>query len=398
MSTIRKLAGLMLVVSVSGCCFGGKSPEKTAKVKAAETAKIRKADPQAFKSVQKVAIVSITAECDVVNKTGKGGLGALKKQDDYRTPRMLDLSAPAFAKVVAESSGWSVMPFEEMIANPAYLEQTFSADLREQVKQTRKLLGCAGGGYRVLSPKYSDRAGALAKALGVDAVIVGHFEASLEFTKASVNPDYGIVASGGVNVFGPTGELLYRTAVRGLSDKMPTADWSKVPALGVSAFEAAARDFCNTLRKAGGGQVAASPEPEEGAPAPTGEDAAAKAPTSVGPPESFKPSDKIKWSMVKLPDGMTFEDSFRVLVAVIQGQDTYKVKAEAADKGQITSTWTKDAARGYSVRLVLRYTKNRKKVGVAAQARFKAGDQVQKGMDTLAQEALKADVVEALKL
>lgn len=262
MRSPREVAvGALLSLAMSGCCFGG-GGAKTTDVATATTSKAKMADPSKVKAVKKVAIASIFAECDIRNETEKGGVwaaaGAIsgaKNQDAMRTPMTLDLAAPAFAEEVAKSSGWTVIPHAEMTANPAYAEKTFPADLREQVKVTRKALGCAGGGYRVVTENYADQVGALAMALGVDAVILAQFDTSLKYETRGVNATGTMWANANIVVMGADGSLLFRDRLSTKSDDtmpMPAGklDWTKVPPLGPSALRNAAKKFSEDLKKA----------------------------------------------------------------------------------------------------------------------------------------------------
>lgn len=257
------MAGAVLSTAASGCCFGGGgNKEKTNNVAAATTSKAKAADPAKVKAVKRVAIASIFAECDIKNETEKGGVWAaagaisgMKNQDAMRTPATLEQAAPAFADEVAKGSGWTVVPFAEMTANAAYAEKTFPADLREQVAVTRKALGCAGGGYRVLTEDYADRAAALATALGVDAVILAQFDATLKYETMGPNATGTMWTNANIVVIGTDGMLLLRDRLTTKSDDtmpMPAGklDWTKVPPLGTSALRNAGKKFSEDVKKA----------------------------------------------------------------------------------------------------------------------------------------------------
>lgn len=255
------VVGALLSLTVGGCCFGG-GGKKTTDVAAATTSKAKMADPSKVKAVKKVAIVSVFAECDIKNETEKGGVwaaaGAIsgaKNQDMMRSPATLETAAPAFAEEVAKGSGWTLVPFAEMTANPAYAEKTFPADLREQVKVTRKALGCAGAGYRVLTENYADQAAALATALGVDGIILAQFDATLKYESRGVNATGTMWTNANIVVMGADGSLLFRDRLTTKSDDtmpMPAGklDWTKVPPLGVSALRNAGKKFAEDVKKA----------------------------------------------------------------------------------------------------------------------------------------------------
>src|SRR5687767_8427018 len=110
MDAIRTMMVGVVSLSLAGCCFGG-GGAKTQNVAAATTSKAKMADPSRIKSVKKVAIASVFAECDIKNETEKGGsvfavaggISAMKNQDQTRTPATLELAAPAFVDEVSKS-------------------------------------------------------------------------------------------------------------------------------------------------------------------------------------------------------------------------------------------------------------------------------------------------------
>lgn len=249
-------------LSLGACCFGGGGGKSSGgSTQAASTSRMKMADPAKIKEVKKVAVISINAECDIKNETEKGAWGAMgavsamKNQEATRTPATLDLAAPAFAKQLDESTDWEVLPLETMTANPAYAEKTFSADLREQVRETRKALGCAGGGYRVITKDYTDRAGELATALGVDAVVIAQFVMILKYDTKGANATGTLWTNGNITVVGQDGSVLFKDMMTTRSDDsmpMPVGklDWTKVPPLGVSALQNAAKKLAEDVKKA----------------------------------------------------------------------------------------------------------------------------------------------------
>jgi hypothetical protein len=272
MKMIRTLVVGAMSLALGACCCG-KGGAKTNNVAAATTSMAKVADPAKVKAVKKVAIVSVFADCDIKNETEQGGsvwgaagaISAMKNQDATRTPATLNLAAPAFAEEVTKNSGWTVIPFAEMTANPAYNDKTFSADLHEQVAQSRKALGCAGAGYRVLTENYADRAAALATALNVDAVILAQFVTILQYESRGVHATGTMWVNGNIVVIGADGSLLYRDRMSTKSDDtMPMTvgklDWTLVPPLGVSALRNAAKKFDDDLKKVtGGGSMMPAP-------------------------------------------------------------------------------------------------------------------------------------------
>lgn len=265
MRIIQTVVVIATSLAIGACCCGGKkaSTETSggAATTTAKTSDIKMADPSKIKAVKKVAVVSVNAECDIKNETEKGGVwaaagavSAMKNQDATRTPMMLDLAAPKFAEELAASTGWTVMPFAEMTANPAYEQNTFPADLREQVKVTRRPLGCAGAGYRVLTRDYTAEAGKLATALGVDAVVIAQFVMTLKYDSLGVNATGVIWTNGNVSIVGPDGSMLYKDLLNARSDetipmKAGKLDWTLVPPLGPSALKNAAKTFGDELKK-----------------------------------------------------------------------------------------------------------------------------------------------------
>jgi hypothetical protein len=294
MKGIREISLGVVSLALGACCCFGHGGAKTTNVEKATTSRAKAADPEKIKAVKKVAIVSVFADCDIKNETEQagsvwsaaGGISAMKHQDDTRTSATIEVGAAAFADEVSKNSGWQVMPLAEMTANPAYAANTFSADLHEQVAATRKMLGCSGGGYRVLTEDYADKAAALAKALGVDGVILAQFVEDIQYESRGVNATGTAWMNFNIVVLGNDGSLLLRDRLSTKSDDtMPMTagklDWTKVPALGVSALRNGAKKFDEDVRK----QTGMAPMPMSAStPAPMATPMASPAPTSSPAP------------------------------------------------------------------------------------------------------------------
>ncbi|HVO31878.1 MAG TPA: hypothetical protein VMV18_14125 [bacterium] len=264
MSGLRTALVGSLSLLLGACCCGGEKPataDSGSSSAAAKTAKVQMADPARIKSVKKVALVSISADCDYKDDTGQagtvlGGISALSgKNDDMRTGKMLDGGAPAFAAAVSSAGVWTIVPLQEMTANPAYAANTFSADLHEQVKETRKALGCAGGGYRVLTRDYTDRAGTLAAALGVDAVALTQLSVTLEYAERGVHARGRLNTISTITLVGPDGmTLMVDHPWAQSTDTIPMTvgklDWAQVPPMGPSLMRELGRKFAADVRAA----------------------------------------------------------------------------------------------------------------------------------------------------
>ena len=263
MKLLKSIALAAISLPIGACCCGGKKVAGDGGSQVTASTSIAKmADPERVKSVKKIAVASVFAECDIKNETQKGALGAasaisgLKNQEMLRSPATLDKAAPAFASEIAKATGWTVIPLEEMTSNPAYAEKTFPADLREQVKITRKALGCAGGNYRVLTVDYPDRAGELATALGVDAVLLAQFQLIIKYDEMGTDATVAMWSNGHLNLVGQDGQVLFKDRMTTRSDntiptKLGNIDWTQVPSLGPSALQNAAKKFAADLQKQG---------------------------------------------------------------------------------------------------------------------------------------------------
>lgn len=279
MTRTRIIAAIGAVsLSLSGCCFGGggKKEGDAPKVEVVKKADMKMADPGLLKSVQKVAIVSITSTCNIDDKSVQGQSGAKKgvfgminsaktmnNLDATRSPASLAEGIPQFLDEFQKGTGWTFMPIAEVKANPAYETNTFPVDLREQVKMTR-MGWCTAGDYRVLTDAHTPRAGEIAKALGVDAVALVHIDLVVDnWDDPRMGKDpkgsaqFYVRADGRLTLVNPAGEVLYTETIReigntddvkfiGFNEKAPAVavitgvEWSKVP-----------KNAGNTMKNAG---------------------------------------------------------------------------------------------------------------------------------------------------
>lgn len=265
-------------LTLSGCCFGGggKKENDAPKAEVVKKADMKMADPGLLKSVQKVAVVSITSTCDVKDATVQGQSGGNKgvfgminsaktmgNLDTTRSPASLELGIPQFLEEFQKGTGWTLVPIAEVKANPAYEQNTFPVDLREQVKMTRTAW-CTAGEYRVLTDAHTPRAGEIAKALGVDAVALVHIDLAVDnWTDPRMTKDpkgsaqFFVRADGRLTLVNQAGEVLYTETVRnipntddvkfiGFNEKQPAVkvvtgvEWATVP-----------KNAGNTMKNAG---------------------------------------------------------------------------------------------------------------------------------------------------
>lgn len=250
------------------CCGGGGKPANNAGGSsstgpAPSTSKIQMADPARIKAVKKIAIVSISADCDYKDETGQsgtilGGISAMTgKNDDMRTAKMLEMGAASFAAAVSSAGNWTVVPLDQMTANAVYQQNTFPAELHAQVREARKALGCAGGGYRVLTRDYTANAGKIAAALGVDAAAIVQLSVSLEYAERGVHARGDLNTISTITMVGPDGmTLLVAHPWAKSTDTIPMTvgklDWKLVPPMGPSLMHNLGVKFAADLRKAQG--------------------------------------------------------------------------------------------------------------------------------------------------
>ena len=279
MTRTRIIAALGAVsLTLSGCCFGGggKKESEGPKPEVVKKSDMKMADPGALKSVQKVAIASITSTCNITDDSVQGKSGGNKSVfgminsaktmnnlDATRSPASLEVGIPQFLEEFQKGTGWTFVPIAEVKANPAYEQNTFPVDLKEQVKMTRTAW-CTAGEYRVLTDAHTPRAGEIAKALGVDAVALVHFDFFVDnWDDPRMTPDpkgsaqFHVRTDARLTLVNPAGEVLYTETLRniantddvkfiGFNEKAPAVsvvtgvEWSKVP-----------KNAGNTMKNAG---------------------------------------------------------------------------------------------------------------------------------------------------
>jgi len=256
MHRARIAAAVSLLLPLAGCCGGHTRPASSdqPKVTRVEESAVVKADASRIKSVKKVALVSVVADCEIKNvyQNKIQGLGALGHIDDQRSPRTLDQAARKFAEALPQETGWTMPSQSEILANPQYEQLTFDPDLKVQARQTGKPI-CTGGGYRVLTRSFTKQAGQLATALGVDAVALvwTHFQIG----SGGFGGDGYVWSDTALEVVGPDGQLLYHDQVNTRSDyevkrTLTSVDWSSEPTEGTSALVNAAKRLGEGLKKA----------------------------------------------------------------------------------------------------------------------------------------------------
>ena len=261
MKLIHVFAVGAVCLPLGACCFGGhhsSSSSNEPKVDKVDASDIVKADPSRMKSVHKVAFVSMSGECDVeIQGGGVAGLTAMKHAE-ARLPASIDAGVDGFVAELQKDTGWTMPTKAEVVGNPAYAANTFDPDLHVQTRQI-KHYACTGGGYRMLNRYYSKQAGAIATALGVDAVVMEYVDEHLTSNGiGAVSSKAGILFNVGTTVVGPDGQVLWEdhTTVRPqevMSAGMGNVDWAQIPTYAAKTLILGAQQVAADWKKDGGG-------------------------------------------------------------------------------------------------------------------------------------------------